>query len=108
MPNIFIVMGDAGAGKSTTIHSLTGLGRSKRICRIRTENNEDINIYVLINALQEDNDITTVDELLENSNGCGNILVALRIGGRVRGTWLLPYSAIHRKRVHNFTGCCFG
>jgi ABC-type methionine transport system ATPase subunit len=82
MPNIFIVMGNARAGKSTTIRSLTGLGHSRKIWRIRTESNEDINVYVLINALQEDSIIKTVDELLERSNRCENILVALKASAK--------------------------
>jgi energy-coupling factor transporter ATP-binding protein EcfA2 len=89
MPNVFIVMGDAQSGKSTTIRALTGLGPPKKCWNIRKQNNEDIDIYVFSHALQEDDKTKTVNQLLALAKGCNkNILVSLRIGRRntARGT----------------------
>ncbi len=48
---LFIVLGNGQTGKSVTIRGLTGMTREGK-CDLETDN-DDIDIYVLIRALQE-------------------------------------------------------
>jgi ABC-type methionine transport system ATPase subunit len=88
MPNIYIIMGDANAGKSTIIRALTGMGHPRGDWKIKPMNRPKITIYILSHALQEDVYLKTVKDLLRKSKDCDTILVALRIKGRdpVRGS----------------------
>ncbi len=83
MPNIFIVIGNAHAGKSSLIRCLTGLGRKKdEPWRVATEQNPNMPIFVLISALQEsENYAMTPAQFIEevNEKEFENVLVPLRI-----------------------------
>jgi len=82
MPNIFIVVGDANAGKSALIRCLTGLSRRRDgTWRVATEQNPDMPIFVLISALQEsENYARTPAQFIKdvNEKGFENVLVPLR------------------------------
>ena len=54
MPNVFIIIGNRGHGKSRTIRALTGTYQGNRYHDVATRNN-NINIYVQSSALQESN-----------------------------------------------------
>lgn len=83
MPNVYIVMGGDKTGKSTIIRALTGYkGRIKG--KLDLTNEQTIDIFICENSLQEKG--ITVDDLLKESDGCENILVAMHINGRVRGS----------------------
>ncbi len=77
-------MGKTQTGKSVIIRSLTGVSKRQRKWEIRTKEDGDINICVLVRSLQEEDKIQTVNELLEWCENCENILLALRLGGRTR------------------------
>ena len=78
MPNIFIIIGDPNAGKSRTIRALTGANRVTGTgYRIGTTTGE-INVYVKLSALQENN-IPPRDFIRTIQQGnYQNVLVCLR------------------------------
>lgn len=76
--NVYLLMGDRNTRKSSTVRSLTGIGKS-RVCNIELSNGKIIDIFTMIQALQEaDVDPKSFFNLVNKEN-YSNVLVPLRI-----------------------------
>jgi len=52
MKQVFIVIGQSGSRKSSTIRALTGKGNKQEVIQIRKSNKEIINVFVCHTSLQ--------------------------------------------------------
>ena len=88
MPNVYVVLGEANARKSSTARTLTGVPQRK--CVTVATNSGDIDIFVQISSLQESK-ITPDDFINEmTSGGYDNVLVTLWISQRFTSTGVYP------------------
>lgn len=78
MPNVFVVVGNVGTGKSSIIRALTGVWSSKSV-RVAKVEGQSIEVYVQVRSLQEVK--VTPDDFIRNHANDDNILVALRSNG---------------------------
>jgi len=84
MVDIFLVVGDAKAGKSATISALTGAARQKTSWPIEIGNPASVqDFFVAVRSLQEGNNAYSPAAFVQkiNSLGVSHVIAALRLNG---------------------------
>lgn len=76
--NLFLLMGESNTRKSSTVRSLTGIGKLRR-CNIELADGTIREIFAMIQALQEKGVDPDVFINLVKENNCSNVLAPLRI-----------------------------
>jgi hypothetical protein len=65
MKKVYLVLGEWHVGKSTLIRMLTGVTRQTRT-KLRLTSGVDIDLYVWIRSMQEDNPVMTPEDLIQD------------------------------------------